>query len=207
MALAIINPKKRRKAKKAAKSRVRIKRRRAANPVARVKRRKVRRTPKAAASRAGRALRRRRRNPIASGKLTAMLLPAATGAAGAAVVHKLLDMFGDKLPSAMQSGLGRYATEAAIALGIGYGLDKAKIVKPATRNALVCGALTVTAYNVLNNEVLAKIDGMGFAPAPATAVKGYEYGQLAGYQPGQLAGMSNAGVVVPMTATGSRQFS
>lgn len=206
MALAIINPKKRRKAKKAAKSRVRIKRRRAANPVASVTRRKVRRTPKATASRAGRAL-RRRRNPIASGKLTAMLLPAATGAAGAAVVHKLLDMFGDKLPAAMQSGLGRYATEAAIALGIGYGLDKAKIVKPATRNALVGGALTVTAYNVLNNEVLAKIDGMGFAPAPATAVKGYEYGQLAGYQPGQLAGMSNAGVVVPMTATGPRQFS
>lgn len=210
MQLAIVNPKKRRKGKakaRKAKTRVRVRR---ANPVKAIKRR--RRPTKRAASTAARTLRRRRRNPSGLKGLDLMnrVMPAVTGAAGAVAVDMAIDALGDNLPDALRTGWGKVAAKAGVAILAGVALEKTKVLSPATRNELVAGALTVTAFQAYQSEIAPRIgSGFSFAPAPAaaTAAKGYQIGTLAGYQAGTLAAMPNSGMVLPFgTPSGARQF-
>lgn len=187
-ALAIVNPKKRRKAKKGkavkarrsnpVKARKTSSRRRRRNPVAA---KSVRRTRRAS----------RRRNPISGSALTKHLMPALTGAAGAAVVDKAIDMFGGYLPVQLRTGWGRYLTLAGSALLIGFGLEKAKLLSPATRNSLVGGALTVTAYKAISAELMPMVNNITTLPAPAAAAagaKGFQDASLMGFQPAMTLG-------------------
>lgn len=159
-----------------------------------------------------RSHRARRRNPILSGSgLTAALMPALTGAAGAIVVDMVWDRVAGYLPVSVQSGVGKYAAIAGLALALGYGLEKTKLVKPGTRNGLVLGSLVVTAYNAAQDIVMPAISGgvtMIAAPTapkaittttaakPATTVKGFQ--TINGFQPRSMngLGMVNSGMVV-----------
>lgn len=158
--------------------------------------------------------RARRRNPVLSGSgLTAALMPALTGAAGAIVVDMVWDRVAGYLPVSVQSGVGKYAAIAGLALALGYGLEKTKLVKPGTRNGLVLGSLVVTAYNAAQDIVMPAISGgvtMIAAPTapkaittttttaakPATTVKGFQ--TINGFQPRSMngLGMVNSGMVV-----------
>lgn len=214
-ALAIINPRKRRKAGRKAKRR--------SNPVAR--KRKARATVRVRKAKRGRgrvitvrtknpAKRRRsarRRNPagLNLNSIKGRVLPAITGAVGAMIVDKGFDMLGDKLPAALQSGWGRVAAKAGVALLAGYALEKTKVLDATSRTSLIAGSLTVIAYQAIQSEVMPMVStGFSTAPAPAT-VKGYSYGNLMGYQSGTLREMPNSGLVMPMgvPANSRRQFS
>lgn len=130
----------------------------------------------------------RRRNPILSGSaLTSQLMPALTGAIGAAVVDKAADYVAGYLPVQLRTGWGRYLALGGIALAIGFGLEKAKLVKPATRNALVGGALTVTVYKAVSTELMPMITPT-ITTAAAPSVKGYQSANLMGFQPGNTLG-------------------
>lgn len=218
--LAIINPPKRRKAGRKAKRR--------ANPVARkrtkrVKHRRVAR--RAHARRANPVARktrrtRRRHNPkgLSVTSLKNRVMPALTGAVGAMLLDKGIDMLGTSLPTGLSTGWGRVAAKVGITLLAGYALEKTKVLGADSRNSLVAGALTVTAYQAIQSEVMPMI-GSGFstAPAPATqpkidpvtgkVIQGYQYGQLSGYQYGTLSAMPNSGMVLPMgTPDNVRRF-
>ncbi len=195
-ALAIINPK-RRKARKA---------KRRSNPrarkVATVRVRKAKRgRGRVITVRTKNPARRhkRRRNPsgLTGAALKGRVLPAITGAVGAMIVDKGFDMLGDKLPAALQHGWGRHAAKAGIAILAGVLLEKTKVLDAKSRDSLVAGALTVTAYQAIQSEVMPMI-GSGFSTAPAPGVKGFQYGALQGYQTGTLAAMPNTGVTLPM---------
>ena len=203
--LAIINPKKRRKAKKASASK-RVHKR--ASTHTRKRKRKVtrsrRRRSLVVTARASNPIRRkrrhaRRRNPVMSGaNLKGYLLPAITGAVGATVVDMLFDKFGSKLPVALQSGWGRYGALALIAIGAGWGLNKAKVLSPQSRNSLVMGSLVVTAYKAVTDQIVPMVSGgVATLPAPSKTTQGFQYGALAGFQPGTLA-MVNSGMSAGM---------
>lgn len=195
--LAVINPS--RKGKKRAK--------RKGNPVAKKAKRvkvKVRRAKSGAVTiRATNPKKRRRRNPagLSGAALTKAIMPALTGAAGALVIDKALDMFGGYLPVSLRTGWARYATLAGAALAIGFALDKAKLLNPQTRTALVGGALTVTAYKAISDQIMPMIaPTVALAPPPAAStVKGFQPASLLGYQEAQLLGlgdMTNSGMAV-----------
>lgn len=209
MQLAIINPKRRKGKGKARKAKARVRR---SNPVAKVKKHRRKRPTRVAASRAGRTLRRRRRNPSGLKGMALMnrVMPAVTGAAGAVAVDMAIDALGDNLPDMLRTGWGKVAAKAGVAILAGIALEKTKVLSPATRNELVAGALTVTAFQAYQSEIAPRIgSGFSFAPAPAaaTAAKGYQIGTLAGYQAGTLAAMPNSGMVLPFgTPSGARQF-
>ncbi len=210
-ALAIVNPKKRRKAKKGGA----VKARRS-NPVKKIKTRR-RRNPVAAKSVRRTRRSARRRNPISGSALTKHLMPALTGAAGAAVVDKAIDMFGGYLPAQLRTGWGRYLALAGIAWGIGFGLEKAKLLSPATRNSLVGGALTVTAYKAISTELMPMVNNITTLPAPAAAAgtrpapaaaagtKGFQDASLMGFQPAMTLGemVNNAPVSGDFMVAGS----
>lgn len=194
-ALALINPRKRRKAKSAKRRKVK-----ATAKVVRTRKTRKGRTAtvrvRVGNPKRRRAAARRRRNPagLSGAALKSKLMPALTGAAGALVVDKLFDMAGDKLPVALQSGWGRYAALAGIAILAGYGLEKTKVLSPATRNDLIMGSLTVTAFKAASSEIMPMISGAMPSMAPAPTVKGFQTGTLAGFQPGTLAAMTNSGM-------------
>lgn len=204
-ALAIINPK-RRKARKA---------KRRSNPVARKRKAATVRVRKAKRGR-GRVItvrtrnparrHKRRRNPsgLTGAALKGRVLPAITGAVGAMIVDKGFDMLGDKLPASLQSGWGRHAAKAGIAILAGVLLEKTKVLDAKSRDSLVAGALTVTAYQAIQSEVMPMI-GSGFSTAPAPGVKGFQYGALQGYQTGTLAAMPNSGMTLPMGVPASSE--
>lgn len=203
-ALALINPRKRRKAKAA-------KRRKTKTTAKVVRTRKSRKSHSAtvrvrmANPKRRRSAARRRRNPSGlSGKaLQAKLMPALAGAAGALLIDKVFDLAADKLPDTLREGWGRYAALVGIALVAGYGLEKAKVLSPSTRNNLIMGSLTVTAFKAASTEIMPMISANVpmLAPAPTTSVKGFQAAQLQGFQPAQLMAMPNSGMTSGNFAT------
>lgn len=92
-----------------------------------------------------RASGRRSRNPFDAKGLTAAIVPAAIGGAGAVGLDILLAYL--PLPAALQSGWGNYATKLAGSFGVGYlggmalGREKGHLI--------TAGALTVSLYTIL----------------------------------------------------------
>lgn len=92
-----------------------------------------------------RASGRRSRNPFDVKGLTAAIVPAAIGGAGAVGVDILLAYL--PLPATFQSGWGNYLAKIAGSFGVGYlggmalGREKGHLI--------TAGALTVTAYTIL----------------------------------------------------------
>jgi len=192
--LAIVNPKKRGKKKARPKVTAKVHKRGKSSRTITIRAK----NPKKRGHARRRARRHARRsNPILSGgALTAQLMPALMGAVGAAVVDKAADYVAGYLPVQLRTGWGRYLALGGIALAIGYGLDKAKLVKPATRNALIGGALTVTAYKAVSAELMPMLMP-AITTAPAPGVKGYQSATLMGYQAGRPLGeMENNAPVV-----------
>lgn len=88
---------------------------------------------------------RRSRNPFDAKGLTAALVPAAIGGAGAVGLDILIAYL--PLPAALQSGWGNYATKIAGSFAVGYAggmaLGKEK------GHLITAGALTVSLYTIL----------------------------------------------------------
>lgn len=88
---------------------------------------------------------RRMRNPFDAKGLTAALVPAAIGGAGAVGLDILIAYL--PLPATLQSGWGNYATKIAGSFAVGYlggmalGKDKG--------HQITAGALTVSLYTIL----------------------------------------------------------
>ena len=154
----------------------------------------------------GRKIKRRARrgNPVLSGAgLKNAILPAITGAAGAMVVDKAIDMFGGYLPVSLRTGWMRYGTLAAVALGLGFVLEKTKMLSPATRNALVGGSLTVIAYKGISEAVPSLMPSITTAPPPAAGTKGFQTANLLGYQEATLHGLGEMTNSAPVMGGGS----
>lgn len=195
-ALALINPRKRRKAKSKARATKRTHKRKSSRTRVRRTKRAVTVTTRVANPKRRKSAARRRRNPAGlSGKaLQAKLMPALAGAAGALLIDKVFDLAADKLPDALRDGWGRYAALVGIALAAGWGLEKAKVLSPATRNDLIMGSLTVTAFKAASTEFMPMISSAMPSMAPAPTVKGFQAAQLQGFQAAQLHAMPNAGM-------------
>ncbi len=138
----------------------RRKRRRASMAVAPVHRRKRRRNPRRARSRGyvkrrrranpkylRRRSRHRRRNPFNSGGITAMLKPAAIGAAGAIGTALVYGYLSPNLPSTLTTGYIPYVVQAAAAIGIGMLVGKFMSRQDGQYAAV--GALTVVAVSAI----------------------------------------------------------
>lgn len=196
--LAVINPKGRKHKRKAAshKRKGTAHKAKAKRVKVRVRRSKAGRTATIRVSNP-RKRRARRSNPTLSGAgLKNAILPAITGAAGAMVVDKAIDMFGGYLPVSLRTGWMRYGTLAAVALGLGFVLEKTKMLSPATRNALVGGSLTVIAYKGISEAVPSLMPAITTAPPPAAGTKpraagtkGFQTANLLGYQEATLHGL------------------
>lgn len=149
--------------------------------------RKIGQTSVKVGTRKGKARRKKvsiyARNPISGKGLMGMAIPAVLGAVGAIAINEAMKRM-TFLPVSFTSGYVNYLTRAGIAIGAGMALEKFKVLDPAKRNALIGGALVVTAYDALM-EVGAK-QGW-FAPA----MNGYEY--INGYQ--TLENMNGLGYV------------
>jgi hypothetical protein len=106
--------------------------------------------------------RRRVSNPLLSTQgLTAQILPALIGGAGAIGVDVGLAYASPYLPAFLQSGWGRIGAQVLGAVGLGLGAGK--FIDRETGKAVLAGALTITAYSALR-QVL--------APTLGNSVKG-----------------------------------
>lgn len=173
--LLLINPKKRRKAKRKkvrTVSRKKITRRRKRNPVMARKRRRI-----------------RKRNPSARGILNAQVIPAATAAAGAIGLDALLGVL--PVPAMFQTGSMRYLLKGAGAIGLG--LLAGTVVKQNTAKELSMGALTVTMHEVYR-DLMSKF-------APQIPLAGYDSSVMgyynAGYPVNGLGYYGGAGSAIP----------
>lgn len=99
--------------------------------------------------------RRRSTNPLrlpAMGGLGHQIVPAVIGGAGAIGVDVALAYAAPYLPAFLTSGWGRIGAQVLAAVGLGFAAGKA--VDRSTGNAVMAGALTITAYSALR-QVLA----------------------------------------------------
>lgn len=105
-------------------------------------------------SRRRRSIMRVRRNPIrlpSARGITAAIMPAAVGAAGAVGVNYAWNYLAPMLPAPLQSGMGKSIAQLAAAIGIGMA---AKPLIGSTKAAQVtAGALTVTLYNMIATAI------------------------------------------------------
>jgi len=105
--------------------------------------------------------------------LTAQLVPALVGGAGAIGVDVALAYASPYLPAFLRSGWGRIGAQVAGAVALGFGAGK--LVDRETGKAVMAGALTITAYSALR-QVL--------APTLGTTVKGLGgLGDFSDYSP------------------------
>ncbi len=144
--LLLINPRRRRKRHRNSRRRrhhaggYRIRRRRIRNPRSRHRRRH--RNPRRHHYR-----RHRYRNPISMSGMTAALVPAAYGAAGAVALDFAFNFLSPYIPSQVSSiPYGPQLLRIAGAFGLGM-LGK-KFLGGEKGNAVMAGALTVTLYNI-----------------------------------------------------------
>lgn len=169
--LLLINPRKRRKARKSGKRRARRSARRS-NPVRALRTRsRKRRSP----VRAYRSRARRRRNPISlrgmSGGLMTQAMDAGLGAGGALLNDALLTYV--PVPAVMKTGLPALLMQVVGAFGVGY---LASFVVGKQRGARMAeGALTVLAYKTLRPMVATVV------PLAGSDIEGLGY-----YSPGMI---------------------
>lgn len=147
--VSLFNPRrKRRKSRKAAKARRRNPRKR--RHTARRKVRTVvvaRRRVSRRARSVKRRYRARSRNPRFSlGGVTAALVPAAVGGAGAVALDVALGYGQNFLPAALTSGYGRVAVKLGGAFALGWAASK--LIGRERGKAVALGALTVVAYDL-----------------------------------------------------------
>jgi hypothetical protein len=132
--------------------------------------------------------------------LNSTLIPAGVGAAGALGVDLALKYANPYLPAFLQTGIGNSLAKIAGAVGVGYIAGKA--LGKAKGEQAMAGAITVTLYDLLKQNV-----------APALGLSGYNMGwispalqvgpDMAGlgvydgsYQGGNLQGLGGMGVYV-----------
>lgn len=157
--LLLINPRKRRAAKKTAKRRTRRVRRNPITVVSAPKRRVVRRRNPIGLGRIARRGRARRRNPISmnTSGIVGMLKTAAIGGAGAVAVDALMGYVAPYLPASLKqngSAVGKVgvydAIKMAITIAAGEGLNK---VSKGYSRKLAAGALTVQMSDIIRTFV------------------------------------------------------
>lgn len=162
-------------------------RKRRGNPVARKRRRKPaarRRTPVRARRRA--PVRRRRRtgrtgNPALNMRsVQNQLMEAGTGAVGALGLDVIQGYL--PIPANLKVGLVGTGVKALLAIGMGVVASKVKIVRGATANKMVNGALTVVLHDELKKQV------QNFAP-------GIQMGEYIGDELGYYGSGYPAGVM------------
>jgi len=212
--ILLVNPRKRKtarrkkpvarkKARSAAQKRATAKmvaaNRRRRNPKRRSTKTVARRKPTKRRTTARRAPVRRRRTARRSNPALNMrsiqnqLVEAGTGAVGAlglGVIQGYLP-----IPANLKVGLVGTGIKALLAIGMGVVASKVKIVRGATANKMVNGALTVVLYDELKKQVqnfapgiqmgeYLNDDGMGYYGSGLTAgVMGDDYGGMGSYLP------------------------
>lgn len=191
--IALINPRRRRKARKTrarkrrhvARRRHTARRRRRTAVVA-VRRRNPRRRRHAVVARSRRY--RRHRNPRFSvSGIKAALIPAAIGGAGAVALDLTLGYVGDKLPSFLQSGIARTGVKLAGALALGlvagkaFGSEKGK--------AVALGGLTVVLYGALRDALKSAAPSL---PLSGLSAVDFASETIGAYQPSSLGYMNPA---------------
>lgn len=141
--LMLVNPRKRKTARKspAKKSAAKrtTRRRYARNPIG------------LAAANPIRKRRKYRRNPIAMKGLMAPIMPAAIAAGGAIGLDLAWGMIGSKLPAALSTGPVRHVAKAAGALALGA--LAGMVLKKETANNLAIGALTVVMHGAMRETM------------------------------------------------------
>lgn len=176
-------------------------RKRRGNPVT-VRRRKKkvakRRTPvsrrRAPQRRKRRRVTRRRGNPALNMRsIQNQLMEAGTGAVGALGLDVIQGYL--PIPANLKTGLVGTGVKALLAIGMGVVASKVKIVRGATANKMVNGALTVVLHDELKKQVqnfapgiqmgeYIDDDGLGYYGSGYPAgVMGEEYGGMGSYLP------------------------
>lgn len=157
--LLLINPRRKRRVKKAHRRRAKNSRRtRRAAGGFRIRRRRVK-NPRAAKRRSHKRhrnpimrkrYRRRARNPVSIRGLKSALMPALLGAAGGVAVDYGYNALAPMLPTAVTGALGTYtAPVIKIASAFGIGIVARKFLGNEKGNAVMAGALAIQAYNLL----------------------------------------------------------
>ncbi len=161
------------------------------------------------------ARRRRISNPLrlpAMGGLQHQIVPALIGGGGAIGVDIGLAYLSPYLPAFLQSGWGRIGAQVIAALGLGFAAGK--MVDRSTGQAVMAGALTITAYSALRQVLAptlgANIKGLsGLADfsdyTPTNWSGGYAVGANMGayMRPGVGAYMRSPGMGAYLTPTNS----
>lgn len=148
--LLLVNPRRRRKAKKAG---------------AKKSRRRVRRASTGIAVRKARKTRKYRRNPIGGavrgfgGQLTSSLVDGGIGAGGALLAQIANNLL--PLPEALKSGA--IAPLAKAAIGVGVGMLVGQVVGKRVGQQMAQGAVTVALYEAGRNMLAGKVPGLSDA--------------------------------------------
>ncbi len=131
---------------------------RSAAPVAHVSHRRARRrNPVALYRRRGRA---RRRNPISMGSLTSGIAPAMWGAGGAVAVQAVANMLSGSLPTTLTTGYMKYLVNAGLAVALGKFGGR---VLGQRAHTMAAGALVVTAYQLIRDVATANGLSLGLS--------------------------------------------
>lgn len=142
--LLLVNPRKRRKKKRAAK--------RKHNPIKAHRRSRGRKVARVTRI-------RRRRNPISGGLVNSTLKPALIGGVGSVGLDVLLTKL--PIPESLKGGAIGTLTKAAIAVGAGMVAEK--VVKRATAQQMVVGALTVILAGGLRSVAATAVPSLGLS--------------------------------------------
>ena len=216
--LLLINPRRKRRAKKSRRRRARSRRRvvshRRRRRVARVSRRRSRRVggyrirrrraKNPRRHRSYKMRRRRHRNPIglSSRGITATVVPAAIGAVGAVGLDVAWGYLSGYLPASLQSGV--LGTVAKIAGAFGLGMVAGKVVGREKGKLVTAGAITVIAYGAIKefaHSAAPSIPGLG-AYMPGMGMSGF--GDLAATNPAPyLSGPAGMGAYMRPATMGS----
>lgn len=152
--LMLVNPAKRRKKRKAhaapETAHKKTARRRRRNPVRVAKKHHAR---------------RRRRNPAGGSGFGAQFKVAMIGAGGGLIVDYAVGMVQNKLPPSMQTGNTLKAVKVGMAFALGMLAKKAGMLKGATANEMVKGALTVELYDLGRTIVQTNMPSLRLAGA------------------------------------------
>ena len=190
--LLLLNPRGRRKAKRASPARKRTSRKRRSNPISAARHSPVRHAKRHTA--------RRRRNPIGgsrgTGAIVAMLKAAAIGGAGAVAVDLAMGYANQWLPESLQTKANEVGAGDAVkaALTVAAGVMLAKYTKGLSKQAAL-GALTAQVRDLITVNLPASV-GLGFA-SPARVIPGNSRvgpSRVGAYQPSQV----TSGTVTPL---------
>lgn len=153
--LALINPRRKRRHKKAKRSHAKrrhVRRHKARRRSVVVIGRRV--NPRRKIHHRKRRFHRRRNPRVSMSGVMRALVPAAIGGAGAVAVDIGVGYLGSvaSIPDFLKTGYGKVGLQALAAFGMGFIAKKAG-VSGEKANAVVLGALTVTAYSLIRNLV------------------------------------------------------